>query len=89
MIPLFGAMAKLRRDEEELCRIVDLIPQSIIVLNPDRRAIYDPWPGNTLVCHRHGIDDRKRAEDRMRNETVALPEEITLSFMFEEIVGSS
>jgi formate hydrogenlyase transcriptional activator len=35
------------------------------------------------------IDDRKRAEDRMRNETVALREEIVRSSMFEEIVGSS
>src|SRR5882762_6030616 len=35
------------------------------------------------------IDDRKRAEDRMRNETVALREEIVRSAMFEEIVGSS
>jgi len=31
------------------------------------------------------IDDRKRAEDRMRNETVALREEIVHSSMFEEI----
>jgi len=35
------------------------------------------------------IDDRKRAEDRMRNENVALREEIMRSSMFEEIVGSS
>jgi formate hydrogenlyase transcriptional activator len=35
------------------------------------------------------IDDRKLAEDRMRNETVALREEIVRSSMFEEIVGSS
>src|SRR6266403_1902586 len=35
------------------------------------------------------IEDRKRAEDRMRNETVALREEIVRSSMFEEIVGSS
>src|ERR1700680_5246122 len=35
------------------------------------------------------IDDRKRNEDRMRNETVALREEIVRSSMFEEIVGSS
>jgi transcriptional regulator with GAF, ATPase, and Fis domain len=35
------------------------------------------------------IDDRKRAEDRMRNETIALREEIVRSSMFEEIVGSS
>src|ERR1700688_3927425 len=35
------------------------------------------------------IDDRKRAEDRTRNENVALREDIVASSMFEEIVGSS
>src|SRR6266436_1707557 len=35
------------------------------------------------------IEDRKRAEDRMRSENVALREEIERSSMFEEIVGSS
>src|SRR5216683_1614184 len=35
------------------------------------------------------IDDRKRAEDRTRNENVALREEIDHGSMFEEIVGSS
>ena len=35
------------------------------------------------------IDDRKRAEDRLRNENLALREEIDRSSMFEEIVGSS
>jgi formate hydrogenlyase transcriptional activator len=35
------------------------------------------------------IDDRKRAEDRTRNENVALREDIIRSSMFEEIVGSS
>ena len=35
------------------------------------------------------IEDRKQAEDRMRNETVALREEVVRSSMFEEIVGSS
>ena len=35
------------------------------------------------------IDDRKRAEDRVRNENIALREEIERSSMFEEIVGSS
>ncbi len=34
------AQAKLRQDEEELRRIVDLIPQKIIVLNPDGKVIY-------------------------------------------------
>ena len=35
------------------------------------------------------IDDRKRTEERMRNENLALREDIERSSMFEEIVGSS
>src|SRR5260370_4328059 len=35
------------------------------------------------------IDDRKRSEEQMRNENVALREEIVRSSLFEEIVGSS
>jgi formate hydrogenlyase transcriptional activator len=35
------------------------------------------------------IEDRKRAEERTRNENVALREEIDRSSMFEEIVGSA
>ena len=35
------------------------------------------------------IDDRKRAEDRTRDENLALREEIDRSSMFEEILGSS
>ena len=35
------------------------------------------------------IDDRKRTEDRMRNETIALREDLDRASMFEEIVGSS
>src|SRR5437016_10280092 len=35
------------------------------------------------------IEDRKRAEERMRNENLALREEIDRSSMYEEIVGSS
>ncbi len=34
------AEAKLRRDEEELRRMTDAIPQTIIVFNPDGKAIY-------------------------------------------------
>src|SRR6266705_2840818 len=40
-----------------------------------------------LACS--DIDDRKRSEDRMRNETIALREELDRASMFEEIVGSS
>jgi formate hydrogenlyase transcriptional activator len=35
------------------------------------------------------IDDRKRAEERMHNENLALREDIDRTSMFEEIVGSS
>jgi PAS domain S-box-containing protein len=35
------------------------------------------------------IEDRKRAEDRLRQENVALREEIDKASMFEEIVGTS
>jgi formate hydrogenlyase transcriptional activator len=35
------------------------------------------------------IDDRKRTEERLRNENLALREEIDRTSMFEEIVGSS
>jgi PAS domain S-box-containing protein len=35
------------------------------------------------------IDDRKRAEERARNENLALREEIDKTSMFEEIVGAS
>jgi PAS domain S-box-containing protein len=35
------------------------------------------------------IEDRKRAEDRLRSENVALREEIDKTSMFEEIVGAS
>ena len=35
------------------------------------------------------IDDRKQAEERVRNENLALREEIDRASMFEEIVGSS
>src|SRR5712692_4928803 len=156
------AETKLRQDEEELRRMTDAIPQTIIVLNPDGKAIYAnrvaleytglslddvraddfrarvfhpddvqrlreerpkalsgtaPFENEQRALGKDGkyrwflirynplldesgkvirwyatgtdIDDRKRAEDRMRNETVALREEIVRSSMFEEIVGSS
>src|SRR6185369_10020142 len=35
------------------------------------------------------IDDRKRAEQRMHDENVALREEVDKASMFEEIVGTS
>src|SRR6266566_7814810 len=156
------AFEKIKKSEAELRQIVDVIPQSIIVLNPDGKAIYAnrvaleytglsldvvraddfrarilhpddvqrlreerhkalsvavPFENEQRALGKDGkyrwfliqynplldeggkvirwyatgtdIDDRKRAEDRMRNETVALREEIVRSAMFEEIVGSS
>jgi PAS domain S-box-containing protein len=35
------------------------------------------------------IDDRKRAEDRLRQENVALREEVAAASMFEQIIGTS
>jgi formate hydrogenlyase transcriptional activator len=47
--------------------------------------------GNVIRWYATGtdIDDRKRAEDRLRNETVALREQIDRDSMFDNIVGSS
>ena len=156
------AEAKLREDERALRRITDVIPQNIVILDPDGSPIYanratldytgltmadvvgsdfrtrifhpedlervrdqrqaaleDGLPfelelralskdgqyrwfltrykpfhdeqGRLVSWYATGtdIDDRKRAEDRTRNENVALREEIVRSSMFEEIVGSS
>jgi PAS domain S-box-containing protein len=156
------ALEKIKKSEAELRQIVDVIPQAIVVMTPDGKAIYanratieytglsldevraddfrsrvfhpedlqrlleqrrrtlsTPVPfeneyrtlgkdgkyrwflirynplldenGNVIRWYATAtdIDDRKRAEDRMRNETVALREEIVSSSMFEEIVGSS
>jgi PAS domain-containing protein len=46
--------SKLRQDEEELRRIIDLIPQTILVLNPDGKAIYA-----NLVARLHGHGSRR------------------------------
>src|SRR6267378_1800327 len=47
--------------------------------------------GNIIRWYATGtdIEDRKQAEERMRNENLALREQIDHAFMFEEIVGSS
>jgi formate hydrogenlyase transcriptional activator len=55
---------------------------------------YNPLPdeqGHVIRWYATGtdIEDRKQAEARMRNETLALREEIARSAMFEEIIGSS
>ena len=54
------AEAKLRKDEEELRRMTDAIPQTIIVLNPDGRAIYV----NRVALEYTGLSlDEVRADD--------------------------
>jgi formate hydrogenlyase transcriptional activator len=156
------AAERVRQDEQELRRIIDAIPQTIVVLRPDGRNLYAnqamlAYTGLTLdevmaadfrtrVFHpddverlhderqealargtpfaneqrarRHDgqyrwflihynplrddqgrllrwyatgtdIDERKQAEERMRNENLALREDIDRASMFEEIVGSS
>src|SRR6202046_1724735 len=156
------AEATLRKDEEELRRMTDAIPQTIIVLNPDGKAIYAnrvaleysglsldevladdfrarvfhpddvqrlreerqkslssvvPFENEQRALGRDGkyrwflirynplldesgrgirwyatgtdIDDRKRAEERLRNENIALRDEVDKASMFEEIVGDS
>ncbi len=47
--------------------------------------------GNIIRWYATGtdIEDRKRAEERMRDENLALREEIDQAFMFEDVVGSS
>ena len=156
------AEEKLRREEQELRRMTDAIPQHIMVLAPDGIAMhanqslldytgltledvmapdfrtrffhpedvqqlrderakalarglpfeneqrarrrngqyrwmlihYNPFrdeQGRLVRWYATGIDihDRKEAEERTRNENLALREEIDRSSMFEEIVGSS
>src|SRR5437899_1969548 len=159
---LAAAFEKIKNSEAELRQIVDVIPQAIVVMTPEGKAIYAnratieytglsldevrddgfrsrvfhpedlqrlheyrrkalsspvPFENEYRLLGKDGkyrwflirynplldekgkvirwyatatdIDDRKHAEDRMRNETVALREEIVRSSMFEEIVGSS
>jgi formate hydrogenlyase transcriptional activator len=161
-VSLKHAEAKLRQDEEELRRMTDAIPQTIVVLDlggapiyanqatldytgltiedvlapglrerifhPDdleklrdereaalarglpfeaeQRALrkdgqyrwflirYNPFrneQGQVIRWYATGtdIDDRVRAEERIRNENLALREQIDRDSMFEDIVGSS
>jgi len=51
---------KLLPDEQELRRIIDLIPQTIVVLNPDGKAIY----ANRVALEYTGLSlDEMRADD--------------------------
>jgi formate hydrogenlyase transcriptional activator len=161
-VALKHAEAKLRQDEEELRRMTDAIPQTIVVLDPggapiyanqatldytgltienvlaagfrerifhqddleklrdereaalarglpfetEQRALrkdgqyrwflirYNPFrneQGQVIRWYATGtdIDDRVRAEERIRNENLALREQIDRESMFEDIVGSS
>ncbi len=161
-VALKDAEAKLRQDEEELRRMTDAIPQTIVVLDPsgapiyanqatldytglaiedvlapgfrerifhpddlertgderkaalvrglpfeaEQRALgkdgqyrwflirYNPFRnerGEVIRWYATGtdIDDRVRAEERIRNENLALREQIDRESMFEDIVGSS
>src|SRR6266404_994075 len=159
---LRNAFETIRKSEEELRMMIDAVAQTIVVLNPDGRAIYAnrvaleytglsldevradgfrarvfhpddiervrearekglsgtiPFENEQRALGRDGkyrwflirynslldesgkiirwyatgtdIDDRKHAEQRMRNENLALREEIDRSSMYETIVGSS
>jgi formate hydrogenlyase transcriptional activator len=156
------AFEKIKKSETELREIVDVIPQAIVVLDPDGSVLYvnkwlldysgmsaeevmshdfhnrllhaedvarwqhegrdslsraSPFEGEQRALGKDGkyrwflirynplhdeqgrilrwyatgtdIEDRKRAEERIRNENLALREEIDRSSMHEEIVGSS
>jgi formate hydrogenlyase transcriptional activator len=55
---------------------------------------YNPLPderGKVIRWYATGtdIDDRKKAEERTRQENVALREQLDQAFMFDQIVGSS
>jgi formate hydrogenlyase transcriptional activator len=161
-VALKDAEAKLRQDEEELRRMTDAIPQTIVVLDPSGAPIYAnqatldytglaiedvlapgfrerifhpddleklrdereaalarglPFEAEQRALRKDGqyrwflirynpfrneqgqltrwyatgtdIDDRVKAEDRTRNENLALREQIDRDSMFEDIVGSS
>ncbi len=161
-VALKHAEAKLRQDEEELRRMTDAIPQTIVVLDPsgapiyanqatldytgltiedvlapgfrerifhpddlekwrdereaalarglpfeaEQRALrkdgqyrwflirYNPFrteQGQVIRWYATGtdIDDRVHAEEKIRNENLALREQIDRESMFEDIVGSS
>ncbi|MDB5937327.1 MAG: modulated sigma54 specific transcriptional regulator, Fis family [Massilia sp.] len=155
------AESKIRLQEAELRQILDLAPEIIGVLGPERERLYasrfaldyygvtlEEWRGRTSADEVHpddidrvnalfnrsvnddadcelevrlrkgdgthrwflvryhllrneqgqlirwylactDIDDRKRAEDRLLQENVALREEIAQTSMFEDIVGTS
>ena len=55
-----SARAKLLGDEEDLCRMTDAIAQTIIILNPNGKAIY----ANRVVLDYTGLSlDEVRADN--------------------------
>lgn len=65
------AESKLRQDEQELRRIVDLIPQTIVVLNPDGKAIY----ANHVALEYTGLSLDEVSADDFRDQ-VFHPEDV-------------
>jgi formate hydrogenlyase transcriptional activator len=68
----------LRHDGEFRCFLFRLTPIK------DKRGHITRWFGTAT-----DIEDRKRAEEEIRKENIALREEIIKASMFEEIVGDS
>ncbi len=68
----------LRHDSEFRCFLFRLTPIK------DERGQITRWYGTAT-----DIEDRKRAEEKIRKENIALREEIIKASMFEEIVGNS
>jgi len=73
-------------DEQRVRRRDGQYRWHLIHYNPLRDEV-----GNVIRWYATGtdIEDRRRSEDRLRNETLALREDIVRSSMFDEIVGSS
>jgi formate hydrogenlyase transcriptional activator len=66
-----SAQAKLLQDEEELRRMIDAIAQTIIVLNPDGKAIY----ANRVALDYTGLSLDEVRADNFR-ERVFHPEDV-------------
>src|SRR5207244_2694937 len=99
------AEEKLRQDERELRQLIDFLPQHVLVLDTEgsllqaNQVLLD-YNGHTLEemqgagsdeRHKRDLhpDDLEQTEQRVRNENLALREQIDRDSMFEDIVGSS
>ena len=69
--PIENTEAQLLQEREELRRIVDLIPQQIVVLNPEGKAIY----ANRVSMEYTGLSLEEVRADDFR-ERVFHPEDI-------------